>query len=352
MSADDVSEAVVGLGEPKFRAKQLFNHYYARANADHETWSDLPTGSRLKLHEALFPVLLQPLKALTADKGTTVKTLWRLHDDRRIESVLMRYPNRSTLCVSTQVGCGMACPFCATGQMGLTRNLSAAEILEQVRLAIVSLAAGELPPGPTRLSNIVFMGMGEGLANYNAMLQAIRTLIAPNPSGFGLSARHLTVSTVGLVPGIHKLIVEKIPVKLALSLHAPDDDLRNELIPINTRWGVDETLDAARDYFDETGRRVSIEYALVKDMNDQEWRADLLAKELRKRGKGWVHVNTIPLNPTPGSIWTASTRRQGEAFVERLLDAGIPTTWRDSRGSEIDGACGQLASAEPSPPAE
>jgi 23S rRNA (adenine2503-C2)-methyltransferase len=212
---------------------------------------------------------------------------------------------------------------------------------------MVSLAAGEIPGGPTRLNNIVFMGMGEGLANYNPLLKAIRTLIAPNPDGFGLSARHLTVSTVGLVPAIERFTEEGIPAKLALSLHAPDDDLRDELVPINTRWGVAKTLDAARRYFEVTGRRVSIEYALIKDMNDQAWRADLLAKKLNQRGRGWVHVNPIPLNPTPGSIWTASDKAVETEFVERLRDAGIPTTIRDTRGSDIDGACGQLAASEP-----
>jgi 23S rRNA (adenine2503-C2)-methyltransferase len=347
MSDEQRAAVVVGQELPKYRARQLATHYFERLTVETADWTDIPAPKRSDLKAALFPALLTPLQVLTADKGTTIKTLWELTDKCKIESVLMRYPKRSTLCISTQVGCGMACPFCATGQMGLTRNLTSGEMLEQVRLAMAALAAGEVPPGPTRLSNIVFMGMGEGLANYNALLAAIRTLIAPTPGGFGLSARHLTVSTVGLVPGIEKFTAEGIPAKLALSLHAPDDDLRNELVPINTRWGVDRTLDAAKAYFDATGRRVSIEYALVKNMNDQPWRADLLAKKLTKRGRGWVHVNPIPLNPTSGSIWTASEPEVMAEFVQRLREAGIPTTIRDTRGSEIDGACGQLASTEP-----
>lgn len=239
----------------------------------------------------------------------------------------------------------MACPFCATGQMGLTRNLSTGEIIDQVRQAQIACRDGELPGGPTHLSNVVFMGMGEPLANYRTVVNTLRRLIDPSPEGFGLSARNVTVSTVGLVPAIDKLAKEGMPVTLAVSLHAPDDDLRDELIPINSRWKVGELLDAARRYFVATGRRVSIEYALIKDMNDQEYRAQLLADELNKRGHGWAHVNPIPLNPTPGTIWTASTRRAQDTFVATLRNNGISTTIRDTRGSDIDGACGQLATA-------
>src|SRR5690606_34543105 len=197
-----------------------------------------------------------------------------------------------------------------------------------------------------RLSNIVFMGMGEPLANYRTVVDSVRRFVAPAPDGFGLSARNVTVSTVGLVPAIDKLAGLGVPVTLALSLHAPDDELRSELVPINTRWTVDEALDAARRYFEATGRRVSIEYALIKDMNDHAWRADLLGRKLTERGRGWVHVNPIPLNPTPGSIWTASDPAVEAEFVATLRAHGIPTTVRDTRGSEIDGACGQLAAED------
>ena len=240
----------------------------------------------------------------------------------------------------------MACPFCATGQLGLTRNLSVAEIVEQVREAAAALEAGKLPGGPGKLNNIVFMGMGEPLANYKTVFKAIRQFVDPVPQGMGMSARHITVSTVGLVPAIRKMIDEKLPVRLAVSLHAPDDELRDDLIPINSRWKVAEVLDAAYDYFKASGRRVSIEYALIKDMNDHAWRADLLGKLLNARGRGWVHVNPIPLNPTPGSIWTASEPSVEKEFVETLRKHGIPTTIRDTRGSDIDGACGQLAAEE------
>ncbi len=346
LSPQERVDAVTALGEKPFRSKQLATHYFTHLTNDPEAMTDLPAASRDKIVADLLPNLLTEGRVLKADGGTTVKTLWHLFDDVKVESVLMRYPNRSTLCVSSQVGCGMACPFCATGQMGLTRNLSVAEIVEQVRAAAKSLADGEIPGGPGRLNNLVFMGMGEPLANYKAVMGTVRQLVAPTPDGFGMSARNITVSTVGLVPAIKKMIVEGIPVRLAVSLHAPDDELRSELVPINTRWSVDETLDAAREYFEATGRRVSIEYALIRDMNDQGWRADLLGKKLTARGKGWVHVNPIPLNPTPGSIWTASDPAVEQEFVDRLRAHGIPTTIRDTRGSDIDGACGQLAAEE------
>ncbi|MFF2623816.1 23S rRNA (adenine(2503)-C(2))-methyltransferase RlmN [Oerskovia jenensis] len=346
LSPEERTAAVVELGEKPFRAKQLATHYYAHFTNDAEDMTDLPQATRNLLVENLMPPLLTPARVMQADGGTTVKTLWKLFDAAKVESVLMRYPNRSTLCVSSQAGCGMACPFCATGQLGLTRNLSTAEIVEQVRSAAKSLADGDIPGGPARLNNLVFMGMGEPMANYKAVMGTIRQLIAPAPEGLGMSARNITVSTVGLVPAMNKLSAEGIPVTLALSLHAPDDDLRSELVPINTRWSVDETLDAARNYFEVTGRRVSIEYALIKDMNDHAWRADLLGEKLTARGSGWVHVNPIPLNPTPGSIWTASEREVEDEFVARLRGHGIPTTIRDTRGSDIDGACGQLAAEE------
>ncbi len=348
LSTADLRAAVAELGEQEFRARQLQTHYFAHLETDPAQMTDLPAATRDRLAEALLPDLLAPVRTLTADRGTTVKTLWRLHDDVKVESVLMRYPDRATLCVSSQAGCGMACPFCATGQLGLTRNLSAGEIVEQVRQAARAMARGEVAGGPGRLSNLVFMGMGEPLANYKAVLGAVRRFVDPQPEGFGVSARNVTVSTVGLVPAIDKLAAEGLPVTLALSLHAPDDELRSELVPINTRWTVDEALDAARRYFEATGRRVSIEYALIRDMNDHAWRADLLGRKLNDRGRGWVHVNPIPLNPTPGSIWTASDPGVEAEFVDRLRFAGIPTTIRDTRGSDIDGACGQLAAEEAS----
>jgi len=341
--------AVEALGHKGFRAKQLSTHYFERLVDSPDDMTDLPKAIRDELVAGLLPPLITPVRTLQADEGATIKSVWRLHDGALVESVLMRYPGRVTICVSSQAGCGMNCPFCATGQEGLTRNMSTAEIVEQVVAAARQLRRGDLAGGPEdaplRVSNVVFMGMGEALANYKAAIGAIRRLTDPAPDGLGMSARGITMSTVGLVPAIDKLAGEGLPVTLALSLHAPDDELRNELVPINTRWSVDEALDAAHRYYEVTGRRVSIEYALIKDMNDQAWRADLLGDKLNRRGRGWVHVNPIPLNPTPGSKWTASRKGVEQQFVERLRAHGIPTTVRDTRGSEIDGACGQLASA-------
>ncbi|KAA9395181.1 23S rRNA (adenine(2503)-C(2))-methyltransferase RlmN [Kocuria coralli] len=336
------------MGHKPFRAQQLSRHYFERFASRPEDMTDLPKNGREQLVGDTMPELLNTVRTLHADDGDTVKRVHRLFDGALVESVMMRYPNRVTMCISSQAGCGMNCPFCATGQAGLTRNLSAAEIVGQVVEGIRMLRDGEVgrkEQDPLRVSNIVFMGMGEALANYKATMEAVHRLIDPAPEGLGISARGLTMSTVGLVPGMRKFTQEGLPITLALSLHAPDDELRDELIPINTRWKVDEALDAARDYFDATGRRISIEYALIRDINDQGWRADLLGEKLNARGRGWVHVNPIPLNPTPGSKWTASRRGVEQNFVERLRAHGIPTTVRDTRGSDIDGACGQLAAA-------
>ena len=335
--------AVAELGEKPFRARQLSTHYFAHLTDDPATMTDVPKGARERLAGHLLPRLLTPVRTLTADGGTTVKTLWRLFDGALVESVLMRYPDRATVCVSSQAGCGMNCPFCATGQAGLTRNLSTGEIVEQVVAAARSLARGEVAGGPTRLSNVVFMGMGEPLANYKAVAGALRRLTDPAPDGLGLSQRGVTVSTVGLVPAIDRLTDEELAVTLAVSLHAPDDELRDTLVPVNTRWKVDEVLGAAWRYAERTGRRVSFEYALIRDVNDQAWRADLLAERLRGR---LTHVNLIPLNPTPGSRWTASRPQDEREFVRRLAAQGVPVTVRDTRGRDIDGACGQLAAAD------
>ena len=347
LGPDERAALATEHGLPAYRAKQLATHYFTRLVDDPEQMTDLPAAARDQLVAAFLPTLMTPLRTLEADRGTTRKTLWKLFDGALVESVLMRYPDRATICVSSQAGCGMACPFCATGQGGLQRNMSTAEIVEQVVAGARSMSRGEVPGGPGRVSNVVFMGMGEPLANYKAVIGAVRRLVDPTPDGLGMSARGVTVSTVGLVPRIRQLTDEGIPVTLALSLHAPDDELRNELVPINTRYSVAETVDAAWEYARRTKRRVSIEYAMMRGINDQGWRADLLADVLRSYGDwGWVHVNLIPLNPTPGSKWTASDPADEREFVRRLEAKGIPTTVRDTRGREIDGACGQLAATE------
>ncbi|OBF79198.1 23S rRNA (adenine(2503)-C(2))-methyltransferase RlmN [Mycobacterium sp. 852002-51163_SCH5372311] len=341
LDAEGRVSVVAELGLPAFRAKQLAHHYYGRLTADPRQMTDLPAGVRDRVAETMFPTLLTAAAEVTCDAGQTRKTLWRAVNDpagTTFESVLMRYPQRNTICISSQAGCGMACPFCATGQGGLNRNLSTAEILEQVRAAAAALRDDF---GGQRLSNVVFMGMGEPLANYPRVLAAVRRIT--ERSGFGISARAVTVSTVGLAPAIRKLADERLGVTLALSLHAPDDELRDTLVPVNNRWKIAEALDAARYYAELTGRRISVEYALIRDVNDQPWRADLLGKRLHRVLGPLVHVNLIPLNPTPGSDWDASPKAVEREFVRRVRSKGVSCTVRDTRGREISAACGQLA---------
>ncbi|MBR3359647.1 MAG: 23S rRNA (adenine(2503)-C(2))-methyltransferase RlmN [Aeriscardovia sp.] len=343
MTPEERKTVMKESGFPVFRVRQLENHYFSHLSVDPDTMTDLPQGIRRQLVEQFFPPLITKVYSRQADNGTTIKTLWELFDHTKIESVLMRYPTRTTLCISSQVGCGMGCPFCATGMLGLTRNLSTAEIVEQVRAAALLAANGGLAGGPTRLSNIVFMGMGEPMANYKSVVQAIREISALPPQGFGISARNITVSTVGVVPGIKKLAQEGLPVRLAVSLHASNNTLRDELVPMNKRFNLEKVMDAAHDYFLTTHRRVSIEYALMRGINDQKMNAIELAKRINHYGDNWAHVNPIPLNPVEGSRWTASKPEDEKQFLRILNDAGITATLRDTRGNDIDGACGQLA---------
>ncbi len=334
-------DALAELGLPKFRVNQIAKHYYGRFEADPSTMTDLPEDKRALVAEKLFPVLMDPIRVKETDDGATSKSLWRLNDGTLLESVLMRYADRTTLCISSQAGCGMNCPFCATGQGGLDRNLSTGEIVEQVRHAAATMEAEG-----GRLSNIVFMGMGEPLANYKRVLSAVRQITSPAPDGFGISARNVTVSTVGLAPQVRLLADEGIPVTLAVSLHTPDDELRDELVPINNRFSVDDILDAAVYFADQTGRRISIEYALIRDINDHDFRADMLGRKLHQALGHRVHVNLIPLNPTPGSKWDASPKERQDEFVRRVRAQGVTCTVRDTKGQEIAAACGQLAAEE------
>ncbi|MFW0784670.1 23S rRNA (adenine(2503)-C(2))-methyltransferase RlmN [Gordonia sp. CPCC 206044] len=345
LDSDGRVAALAELGLPRFRANQLARQYFGRLNGDVEEMTDLPASARDAVGAKLFPSLLTPVRHIACDDGDTRKTLWRLHDGTLLESVLMRYSDRNTLCISSQAGCGMACPFCATGQGGLDRNLSTGEIVDQVRAAARALRDGEFG-APGRLSNIVFMGMGEPLANYKRVVSAVRQITSPVPEGLGISARSVTVSTVGLAPSIRRLADEGLSVTLAVSLHTPDDELRDTLVPVNNRWSVSEVLEAARYFADTTGRRVSIEYALIRDVNDQPWRADMLGRKLRAALGPLVHVNLIPLNPTPGSEWDASPKPVEREFVRRVREQGVSCTVRDTRGQEIAAACGQLAAEE------
>lgn len=343
MGDEERAERIAALHWQPFRVRQLANHYFDHYDVDAPHFTDFPAAQRDEAVKVFFPTLITAVDRQKADGGTTVKTLWELFDGSHIESVLMRYPQRITLCISSQVGCGMGCPFCATGGLGLTRNMSTGEILEQVRIAAKMCRDGDIAAGPGRLSNVVFMGMGEPMGNYRAVINAVRQICAEPPRGFGISARNITISTVGVVPGIRKLAKEALPVRLAVSLHAPTDKLRDELVPMNRRFNTTAVLDAAHDYYLASKRRVSIEYALMRGINDQAEHARELAKRLNHYGDDWVHVNPIPLNPIEGSKWTASKPEDEQAFLDILHRASIPATLRDTRGSDIDGACGQLA---------
>ena len=325
--------AVLLDGEPAYRARQVWDGLHVRVQRP-EDLTELPAALRTTLATALPPALHEASRQ-SADDGETTKWLWALHDGARVETVLMRYPDRVTVCVSTQAGCAMACQFCATGQAGFQRQLTQGEIVEQVAVAMREAA-------PRRVSNIVFMGMGEPLANYDRVWGAVTRL----HGDMGLSARHLTLSTVGIVPGIRRLAAEALPVNLAVSLHAANDTLRDELVPINRRYPLDMLAGACADYVAASGRRLSIEWAMIDGVNDRDSDAAELAAFARPLG---AHVNLIPLNPTPGYPVVGSSRQHVRQFRDQLLALGVNATVRITRGAEIDAACGQLA-ASPRPP--
>ena len=323
---DRAGLAAVLDGEPRYRLDQLWAGLYRRFEAPADI-TTLPLHLRERLDREL-PSSLTPVTESTADGGDTVKFLWQLAGGARIETVLMHYRDRSTVCVSTQAGCAMACSFCATGQAGFDRQLRVGEIVEQVVAAARAAAA-------RRVSNVVFMGMGEPLANYDATWAAVERI----HDGIGIGARHLTVSTVGLVPGIERLAGEPLPVNLAVSLHAANDDLRDELVPINRRYPLDRLLAACAAYFDATRRRVSFEWAMIDGVNDRDRDAVELADAARSVR---AHVNLIPLNPTPGYPVQGTPAPRVRAFRARLGDLGVNATIRQTRGDDIDAACGQL----------
>jgi 23S rRNA (adenine2503-C2)-methyltransferase len=316
-------------GEAPYRVRQVWDGLHARTLRPDEM-TDLPAALRSTLADAM-PRALAEVSQQSADAGETIKWLWSLHDGARVETVLMRYPDRVTVCVSTQAGCAMACQFCATGQAGFTRHLSSGEIVEQVAEAMRAAR-------PRRLSNVVFMGMGEPLANYDRVWRAVERLHGE----MGLSARHLTLSTVGIVPGIRRLAAEALPVNLAVSLHAANDELRDELVPINRRYPLDELARACRDYVTAKGRRLSIEWALIHDVNDRQRDAEELSRFALPLG---AHVNLIPLNPTPGYAVRGTSAAGVRRFRDQLEGLGVNATVRITRGADIDAACGQLAAS-------
>jgi 23S rRNA (adenine2503-C2)-methyltransferase len=331
---EEIEALLASWGEKGYRARQLWDGLYRRRGPLEEL-TDLGKGLRGRLAEAL-PLELVPCTTDTADAGETTKWLWRATAGNEVETVLMRYRDRATVCVSSQAGCAMGCTFCATGQAGFERHLSAGEIVEQVARAQHA--------SPRRVSNVVFMGMGEPLANYDATWAAVERL----HDHFGISARHITVSTVGVVPGIRRLASEALPVTLAVSLHAPDDSLRDQLVPLNRRYPLDEILAAAGEYLDRSGRRLSFEYAMIDGVNDSPAQAGALARRLAGLG---AHVNLIPLNPTAGFGVPATPPERIARFAERLRAGGMNATVRRNRGTSIDAACGQLRARHRDAPA-
>ena len=330
---DELEQLVESWGEPSYRARQIFQWIHRRGVLDPHEMTDLPAALRARI------VLdrSEEIRRLKSVDGLTSKLLLRLHDGQEIEAVELRTAQageggRKTICVSTQAGCAMGCVFCVTGQFGFARNLDAGEVVEQV----VRFADATYP-----VTNVVFMGMGEPLANYGETLRAIRLLM--HPAGLGLGARRITLSTSGLVPQIHHLAEEGLQIGLAVSLHAPNDDLRSSLMPVNRRWPVAEVLAAAEYYVKRTGRRVSFEYTLMAGVNDSDVLADDLARLLRGR---LCHVNLIPLNPNEDASLQASTSQRALAFEARLRQAGVAATIRVNRGRDILAACGQLRLAE------
>jgi 23S rRNA (adenine2503-C2)-methyltransferase len=316
-------------GEPAYRARQVWEGLHVRVQRPEEM-TELPAALRDSLAAALPPALRE-VSTQNADGGDTTKWLWSLAGEARVETVLMRYADRVTVCVSTQAGCAMACQFCATGQAGFQRHLTSGEIVEQVAFAMRAAR-------PRRLSNVVFMGMGEPLANYDRVWAAIQRLHAE----MGLSARHLTLSTVGLVPGIRRLAGEALPVNLAVSLHAANDRLRDELVPINRRYPLAELAAACAEYVAASGRRLSIEWALIDGVNDRPQDVEELAAFARPLA---AHVNLIPLNPTPGYAVVGSSADRVRGFRSELTERGVNATIRVTRGADIDAACGQLAAS-------
>ena len=334
MPYEQLETWVAELGQASFRARQLFEWIYCALVFDFAAMTNLPAALRERLGELALVQSVQPLESLTSADGLTTKTLLQLRDGETIESVLMRYEGRQTVCASSQVGCAIGCPFCATGKGGFKRNLSSGEIVEQVLYF-----AHELQPQGKPITNVVLMGMGEPLVNYEAVWQAIRIL--NDRRGLRLGARRFTISTAGLVSGIRRMAHEDMEVGLAISLHAPSDALRDRLVPLNKRNPIAELMEACREYVQSTSRRISFEYAMIQGVND----APQQARELGQLLKGLMcHVNLIPLNPTMACDYRPSSRGRIMDFRRELNGLGIANTVRLGRGVDIQAGCGQLRS--------
>jgi len=328
----ELREILLSWGEPKFRAGQVWRWVYHNQIFDPAEMSNLPKELRQRLAQEFQFSLLRPLERIASQDGLTEKVLFETEDAQTVEAVLMRYRERNSVCISSQIGCPIGCPFCATGQSGFVRNLSAGEIAAQV-LYFSQILRGERK----RVTHVVLMGMGEPLLNFDAVWQAILSL--NDPRGFGLGARHFTISTAGVIPGIERLAGEDLEVGLAVSLHAPDDALRDVLVPINKRYPLKDLMTAVRAYIERRGRRVTFEYALIAGVNDAEAQAQQTADLLRGL---LCHVNLIPLNPTAGSSWRPSPVEKVRKFQEILEENGVRTTVRLRRGIDIQAGCGQL----------
>jgi 23S rRNA (adenine2503-C2)-methyltransferase len=320
------------LGAPRYRARQLYNWLYSRLENDYAAMTNLPASLREALAPEMPVSVMTPIREIATDGGDTYKTLYRTADNQFVETVLMLYPDRATVCVSCQVGCAVGCAFCATGLGGLTRNLTSGEMVQQV----IDAARRSRELGRT-LTNLVMMGMGEPMQNYAPTMKMVEIL--HDPLGLNFGARRMTISTSGIVPRIDALADEPYQVNLAISIHAPNDELRSRLVPINNRWPVAELIASVKRYIAKTGRRVSFEYALMKGINDDDATAHELAKLLRGT---LCHVNVIPLNPVDVLPYERPAPEDIERFAAILQAAGIPTTVRYSRGVDIGAACGQL----------
>lgn len=330
---DDLEQLLESWGEPTYRAAQVWDAVYKQLKFNPELISNIPKPLRSRLDEFFNWKSLHPEINLSSSDGQTTKTLFRLVDDNAIETVLMRYQKRRTLCISSQAGCALGCVFCATGQMGLIRNLTSGEIIQQVLEFERSLRENG-----DRLTNIVVMGMGEPLHNYNQTLVAIDRL--NHPDGLKFGARRFTISTVGLIPQMLRLAKEKPQINLAVSLHAAVDDLRRSMLPINLKYPLSDLMDACREYISITHRRITFEWALINGVNDSTLQAQQLAKLINGM---LCHVNIIPLNPTAGYQGSATSSQKAQQFKEQLERSGIPCTIRVRRGIDIHAGCGQLA---------
>lgn len=345
LTLPELGDLMKRWGQPAFRTKQIWTQMYRNLAPSFDAMSDLPAALRERLKAEVQLGVLKLTREQVADDGDTRKVLWQLPDGNVLESVLMRYPDRATVCISTQSGCAMGCVFCATGRMGLLRNLTPGQIVEQVLYFARGLKQDTFDSVThhERVTNIVFMGMGEPFANYDRWYASVERL--HDPQGFNLGARNLTVSTVGLVPGIRRLASEKLPINLAISLHAPNDELRSALMPVNKKYPITELMAATQEYIEQTHRRVSFEYVLLQGQNDTVEHAEQLVDLIQGM---LCHVNLIPWNPVPGAPLERSHRKRVQEFQQVLQNRGIACTVRMERGVAIAAACGQLA-AVPQP---